>query len=151
MTTAYVPPSDFLKSLIDEDGPLTEPDVRRLIDLMQDTDDANRDWATLLLAQQEIDTAEVRQALVRAASDENEYVRGEAILGLSSLDKTVALPLLKNELSGQFASLQLFEAAILIADPSLAEYLEAFTDPSEDELLDKLVLEALLVCEKKAD
>lgn len=83
MTGRYEPPSEFLKALINDDAPLVggehaEANLRRLMDLTGDDHPANRDWATLLLAQHDIDTADVRQTLLRAADDENEYVRGEA-------------------------------------------------------------------------
>ncbi|MBA2636525.1 MAG: HEAT repeat domain-containing protein, partial [Sphingomonas sp.] len=89
-----------------------------LIALTRDEHSANRDWATLLLAQQDTDTAEVREALLGAAEDENEYVRAEAILGLAQRDKALALPLLQRELGHERVAVPLFEAAALVADPS---------------------------------
>lgn len=152
MTENYLPSSDFLKALIDDDASLVggdhaEANLARLIELMRDGDTANRDWATLLLAQQDIDTASVRNALLDAAEDENEYVRAEAILGLAQRDKALALPLLQRELSGDFVPVPLFEAASIVADPSLATDLRAFADPSGDDILDGLALEALHACE----
>ena len=72
MTERYVPNSDFLKALIDDDAPLVDGDhakanLARLIEMTADEDLANRDWATLLLAQQDIDTPTVRGALLAAA------------------------------------------------------------------------------------
>jgi HEAT repeat protein len=152
MTERYEPPSDFLKRLIEDDAPLlggehAEANLRHLIGMTTDANPANRDWATLLLAQQDIDSTDVREALLRAAEDENEYVRAEAILGLAQRDKAVALPLLQRELSGEFAPLPLFEAASLVADPSLAPQLRAFAEPSGNDFLDGLALEALQACE----
>ena len=152
MIERYAPPSKFLKALIDDDAPLVggahaEANLRRLIGMTSDAHPANRDWATLLLAQQDIDTPDVRGALLRAAGDENEYVRAEAILGLAQRDKTLALPLLQRELSGEFVPLPLFEAASIVAHPSLATDLRAFADPSGDEFLDGLALKALEACE----
>lgn len=151
MTERYEPPSDFLKDLMFEDVVLAgseeaETRLRRLIELTSDDQPANRDWATLLLSQQDIDTPEVRAALLRAAEDENEYVRGEAIVGLAERDKTLALPLLQRELAGRFATLQVFEAAAMVAHPSLAESLRTFIEPSDDEQLDRLALEAFHAC-----
>jgi HEAT repeat protein len=129
----YEPPSPFLQSLIADDAPLTgaeaEANRNRLMTLMRDEDAANRDWATLLLAQQDLDTHEVRQALLTAAEDENEYVRAEAILGLAQREKALALPLLRRELRHERVAVPLFEAAALVADPVLAEDLRDSPSP----------------------
>ena len=151
MTERYEPPSDFLKALID-DAPLiggehAEANLRHLIELTRDEHPANRDWATLLLAQQDLDTPDVREALLGAAEDANEYVRAEAILGLAQRDKALALPILQRELSGEFVPLPLFEAASIVAHPSLAPDLRAFAEPSGDDFLDGLAIEALRACE----
>ncbi|HEY0311973.1 MAG TPA: HEAT repeat domain-containing protein [Allosphingosinicella sp.] len=121
--------------LLDDDAPLTrdehgDANLHRLIGMTSDAHPANRDWATLLLAQQDIDTQEVREALLRAAQDENEFVRAEAILGLAQRDKALALPFLQRELSSESVPLPLFEAASIVADPLLAADLRAFTEPS---------------------
>jgi HEAT repeat protein len=155
MTERYEPPSEFLKALIDDDAPLNggehaEANLRRLVEMTRDENAANRDWATLLLAQQDIDTPEVRNALLGAAEDENEYVRAEAILGLAQRDKAQALPLLQRELSGGVVPLPLFEAAAIVAHPSLAADLRAFADPSGDDFLDGLAIDALRACEASA-
>lgn len=152
MTERYLPPSDFLKALIDDDAPLVggeyaEANLARLIEMTRDKDPANRDWATLLLAQQDTDTSTVRDALLCAAEDESEYVRAEAILGLAQRDKALALPFLQREVSGEFVALPLFEAASIVADTSLATDLRAFAEPSGDKVLDDLTLEALQACE----
>jgi hypothetical protein len=150
----YEPPSAFLKSLIDDDAPLTGPEGeshrRRLMTLMRDEHPANRDWATLLLAQQDLDTDEVRQALLSAAEDENEYVRAEAILGLAQRDRALALPLIRRELSHERVAVPLFEAAALVADPSLVDDLRDFSVPSDDAFLDELAAKALSACEAAA-
>jgi HEAT repeat protein len=147
----YEPPSDFLKFLIEDDASLSgddaETNLRRLISLTGDEHPANRDWATLILAQQDTDTAEVRQALLTAAEDENEHVRAEAILGLAQRDKASALPLLQRELRGDHVALPLFEAAALVADASLIDDLRAFANPSGDVFMNALAAKALQACE----
>jgi hypothetical protein len=147
----YEPPNAFLKSLIDDDALLTgekgECNRRHLMMLMCDEDAANRDWATLLLAQQDIDTNEVRQALLAAAEDENEYVRAEAILGLAQRNKALALPLIRRELDSERVAVPLFEAAAFVADPSLVDRLRDFTEPSDDGFLDELAAKALDACQ----
>jgi HEAT repeat protein len=67
-----------------------------------------------LLAQRDIDATDVREALLTAAQDENEYVRAEAILGLAERDHPLALPLLRWELSNERIAVPLFEAAALV-------------------------------------
>jgi hypothetical protein len=147
----YEPPSDFLKFLIEDDASLSGDDadanLHRLISLTRDEHPANRDWATLILAQQDADTADVRQALLAAAEDDNEYVRAEAILGLAQRDTASALPLLQRELGGDRVALPLFEAAALVADASLIDDLRAFANPSGDAFMDELATKALQACE----
>jgi HEAT repeats len=58
----------------------------------EDNDRSNRDWACLLLSQQDVDTDEVRNALMAAASDGDQYVRAEAILGLAQRSTELATP-----------------------------------------------------------
>lgn len=152
MTDRYEPPSGFLRALISNDASLgwgtnAKENLRRLIDMTDDAHPTNRNWATLLLAQQNINTPDVRKALLRAAEDEDEYVRAEAILGLAQRDKELALPLVQRELSGEFVLLPLLEAASIVADPSLAPDLRAFLEPSNNDFLDGLAREALAACE----
>ena len=152
MASPYLPSSAFLKALIDDDAPLVggahaDANLARLIDMTRDRDPANRDWATLLLAQQDIDTSIVRDALISAAEDEHEYVRAEAILGLAQRDKALALPLLQRELRGELVAMPLFEAAALVADPSLADDLREFANASDVGFLDQLATKALAACE----
>jgi hypothetical protein len=150
----YEPPDAFLKSLIGDDAPLAGKDaagnVARVMALMRDKHPANRDWATLLLAQQDLDTKEVREALLTAAEDENEYVRAEAILGLAQRDRTLALPLIRRELGRERVAVPLFEAAALAADPSLVEDLRDFAVPCGHASLDELAAKALSACEAAA-
>ena len=151
MTEGYLPPSDFLKALVDDDAPLSGPDADanlcRLLALMRDELPANRDWATFLLAQQDLDSDAIRTALLAAAEDENDFVRAEAILGLAQRDKALALPLLRRELGRAHAAVPLFEAAEIVADPSLVEDLRDFAMPSDDASLDEMAGKALIACE----
>ncbi|WP_084385132.1 HEAT repeat domain-containing protein [Novosphingobium naphthalenivorans] len=103
MKTRYLPSSDFLPAIINEDAPFNEGNfgernLERLIGMTRDPDTANRDWATLLLSQLKLDRPDVREALIAAAADEAFEVRGEAILGIAQLDQSAALPLLRKEL-----------------------------------------------------
>ena len=155
MNERYEPPSDFLKALIVDNAPLVGGEhavgnLLRLVDMTRDELPANRDWATLLLAQQDIDSADVREALLHAADDENEYVRAEAILGLAQRDKAAALPFLQRELAGEHVPLPLFEAASIVAHSSLVADLRAFAELSGDDFVDSLALQAIEACERAA-
>lgn len=148
----YEPPSEFLKHLMGRFETPSDPDsdhevLARLIELTRDQDPANRDWATLLLWQQGKDTLEVRTALVTAAEDENASVRAEAIRGLAELSPELALPFVRKALTSDFASAPIFEAAAIVANPSLVNDLRAFAEPSGDDYLDHLTRKALAACE----
>lgn len=151
MEEPYLPPSDFLRAIINEEvlfdqGAFGESNLIRLIAMTRDLDVANRDWATLLLSQLNLDRPEVRDALFEASSDTNLNVRAEAILGLAQLDPATALPFVKNELKGDRVTMPLLEAVILTADPSLIPDLQAFSEPSDNEFLDELVADAITAC-----
>ncbi|HEV2078838.1 MAG TPA: HEAT repeat domain-containing protein [Allosphingosinicella sp.] len=151
MDERYEPPSHFLKSIIRDEvtftGAFGEENVAKLIEMTRDPDRANRDWAALLLSHVELDTQEVRDALLAAAKDEDEYVRGEAILGLAQRDPALALPLIHAALQEEIVCLQIFEAAAVAAHPSLIESLRDFTD-GEDHI-DQLARDALAACEAR--
>ena len=152
MTERYEPPSFFLRAVIADAVPLAgspegEANLGRLIAMTRDPEVANRDWAVLLLSQQETDTPQVRSALLEAARDSDEIVRAEAILGIALRDPALALPLLQEALAGPRASAPLFEAAVLVAHPSLAHDLRAFAEPSDNAFLDERAAEALAACE----
>jgi hypothetical protein len=153
MTERYEPASDFLKAVIAEEVPLSgsafaDANMRQLIAMTRDHDLSNRDWATMLLASEEADTPEVREALLLAANDENDIVRAEALAGIAQRDRSVALPLVLKALSGEQVSMAVFEAAALIADPALVDVLRPWTEPSEDAWLDERARNALAACEK---
>jgi hypothetical protein len=153
MTERYEPTSDFLKAVIAEEVPLSgsafaDANMRQLIAMTRDLDVSNRDWATMLLASEDADTPEIREALLLAAHDENDVVRAEALAGIAQRDRGLALPLALKELSGEQVAMAVFEAAALIADPALVEVLRPWTEPSDDEWLDRLACDALAACEK---
>jgi hypothetical protein len=153
MADRYEPPSEFLKAILDDQVPLTgsefaDTNLRRLIEMTRDEHPANRDWATFLLAADEdLDTPEIRNALLAAAEDESGIVRAEAILGLAERDKNLALPLLQRELAYESVWAPIFEAAKVVAAPSLADPLRNFAIPSGSANIDELALEALTACE----
>ncbi|KQM21387.1 hypothetical protein [Novosphingobium sp. Leaf2] len=155
MTERYEPASDFLRAIIAEEVPLSgslfaDANMRQLVAMTRDEDLSNRDWATMLLASEEADTPEIREALISAANDDDDTVRAEALLGIARRDCGIALPLVLKELAGERVSMPVFEAAELIADPVLVNLLRPWTEPSDDEWLDQLARNALAACEEGA-
>ena len=151
----YSPPSDFLCSIVAEDVPLSgspfaEANLCRLILLTGDPDHANRDWATFLLAQSEIDTPEVRAALLKVAYANDDIVRDEALSGLAQRDPTLALPLVQEALRGKNITGPALEAAELCAHPSLIADLRVWAEPSDGAHVDERAAEALAACLKAA-
>ncbi|WP_404710315.1 HEAT repeat domain-containing protein [Sphingomonas sp. MMS24-J13] len=151
MSEDYYPASDFLNAIIGGDVALTgnafaDENLRHLIRMTKDDEPTNRDWATLLLSQQEVDTPEVREALLNALSDPEEIVRAEALLGLAQRDTKLALPYAISALSSDCVSVPVFEAAALIADAALVEHVRPWAEASGDAWIDKLAQEALQAC-----
>ena len=97
--------------------------IQTLIDLTTDTDTDVRDWATFALGSQiETDTPAIRAALVARLTDENDVVRGEAMVGLARRhDSRMVEPLLAElaELRKSWPGDLLLEAAAEIGDARL--------------------------------
>jgi HEAT repeat protein len=151
MSEDYYPSSDFLNAILAGNAPLigsyfADENLRRLIELIRDDDLSNRDWATMLLAQQDIDTPQVRDALLAAVADQEEIVRAEALLGLAQRDTKLALPHAISALSGGCVSVPVFEAVALIADKSLVELVRPWVEASGDAWIDGLARKALQAC-----
>lgn len=146
----YFANSDSLARLAAQDDPfggaLGAANLTEVIGFLDDADEVNRDWAAFMLALSGPDTKQVHDALLRAADDEAEIVRAEAIWGLAQRDKARALPLIKRELRSDSVTVPLLEAAELVADASLTELLEPFTKPSADKFLDDTALAAFHAC-----
>ena len=148
----YRPTSDFLRMVANDEVPLTgsewaEQNLRLLISFTRDLDVSNRDWATMLLAQQEIDTADVRQALLSAAEDGDVDVRAEALQGLAERDKQLALPLVERELARDECGYGALEAARLIAHPALTSGLRNWEGKFSESWWNDLVRDAITACE----
>jgi HEAT repeat protein len=149
----YEPPSDFLKAVIAEEVPLSggefaDANLHQLIELTHDPDRANRDWAVPLLAQSGGNTPTVRAALLEAANDGDDVVRGEAVLGLANRDREVALPFVQAALKGDTITVPIFEAAAICAHPSLIPDLRVLAERSNQSYIDRLAADALAVCEQ---
>ena len=74
MNEPYLPKSHFIWMAAEGDVPLAgspegAANLALLIAFTRDPDVSNRDWATMTLAMQEIDTPQVREALIAAADD----------------------------------------------------------------------------------
>ena len=131
-------------SLAGEDG---TKNIRKLIAFTMDDDPINRNWAAVLLSQQDIDTEDVRGALfTQASEDSSAAARAEAILGLAQRAPDLALPLIKRELASGQVTAPFFKAAELIADKSLIVDLCGYASPSGNTHLDGLALDALHAC-----
>lgn len=130
-------------------GAFAEANLARLIELTADPDDSNRDWATMLLVQSEIDTPEVRAALWRAADDPHVDTRCEALVGLAVLEPAFALPRVRAMLEAEEIYRMTIEAAALLGDPSLVPLLEAWAEAlagDDDKWFLSTLTDALQTC-----
>lgn len=128
--------------------------VAALVLLSSDEDEDVRDWATFGLGSLlDLDTPEIRSALLARVDDENLDARDEAIVGLARRKAPEALDLVRRELEEGVCSDLIFEAAEVLGDPSLRPLLlarrEDWTDEDEDALGSYLDA-ALLACTPKS-
>ncbi len=94
--------------------------VPSLIERSSDVDDEVRNWATFGLAEMtEVDTPELRAALVRRLDDPHDEVRGEALVGLAARGDVRVLEPLRRALTARPVSILAVEAARLLGDPAL--------------------------------
>lgn len=154
MEKPYLPSSSFLLAVKDDlvdfsDGLAGRKNLKELITLTQDSDQSNRDWATFLLSELEVDTDEVRAALLKGVKDPDIAVRSEAIRGLAIRDRALALPFVREALSSRVVYAPVLEAAEIVADPTLVDDLRCFADASDNPYLDALARDALNACSVK--
>ena len=152
MNEPYVPKSDFIWMVVDEEVSLTgsvaaDHNLQLLIGFTRDQDKSNRDWATMALGMYGPATDEVRDALLAAADDEDADVRGEAIEALARRDVKLALPLVKRELQRVPCGCGVFRAAGIVADRSLVELLKPYDFKSAAPWIDSDIREAIAACE----
>lgn len=126
---------------------MADQNLRLLIAYTRDADVTNRDWATMVLATQAPDTAEVRAALLAATEDEDACVRGEALQGLAERDKAIALPLLRRELMRDECGYATFQAAGDLRDPSLLDGLRPWAGRGGAPWIDQTIEAAIAGCE----
>ena len=132
-------------------GPEGDANLALLIAFTRDADVSNRDWATMTLAMQGIDTPEVRAALVAAAEDSDCCVRGEALEGLADRDRDLALPLLRRELMRNECGYATFKAAHSIADHSLLGGLKSWKGRGGAPWINDTIEDAIAACELRSD
>lgn len=117
--------------------------INKLIDLTNDAIADVRDWATFALGTQtELDTPEVRQALLARLEDDDEETRNEAIIGLARRKDERIIPVLMAEFEKEYVSASALEAAQLSGFPELHSYLISLQGKLEGctDLLEKAVL-----------
>ncbi len=152
MDEPYLPKSDFIWMAANDEIPLTgseqaDHNLRLLIALMRDPDVSNRDWATMTLAMQDLDTPDVREALLASADDVDVIVRAEALEGLAQRDKELALPLVEQELLRDECGYGTFRAAEIIGHRSLLPGLCQWRGRTGASWIDNTVEEAIRACE----
>lgn len=152
----YEPTSGFLIDVVNEVVPLSgseyaEHNLRRVIDHLTDAEAVNRHWAALILGDPDLDSPIIREALLTAATtDCSPLVKAEALRGLAQLSPALALPHVHHALLADSVLLNVFEAAGIIADPSLVDVLRQWATPSDDPWVDDVVQEAIAACERGA-
>src|SRR5207244_4093672 len=100
--------------------------VGGLIRLSVDEDRDVRDWATFGLASlTDLDTPELREALLARVSEKEAEIRREALIGLARRRHPEALGLVRAELDCPFEGDWPIEAAELLGDASLYPALQA--------------------------
>ncbi len=121
-----------------------------LIELTRDPDAQVRDWATFALGSQvEVDTPELRGALVERLSDEDDDTRAEAFIGLAQRGDCRVIPILSKELASGSVGRLAVEAAGLLGDPPLYAGLIALKDWWD--LDDALLGEAIRACSPRPE
>ena len=100
--------------------------IETLIELTKDRETHVRDWATFALGVQvEVDTPELRDALVERLADEDANTRAEAMVGLAERGDRRMLPALREELTSGSVGTLVVEAAALIRETQLHPLLVA--------------------------
>lgn len=94
--------------------------IEGLIELSKDDDEEVRNWATFGLGTQiETNSPEICNALLARLSEENQEIRGEALVGLARRKHPDAIKYIIKELNGQVVNVLILEAAALLESPEL--------------------------------
>ncbi|NOK17244.1 HEAT repeat domain-containing protein [Corallococcus carmarthensis] len=123
--------------------------LQALIQLSRDPDETVREWATFTLGSQarEVDTPELREALVDRLSEAHPKIRGEALLGLALRKDARALEPLRRVLEDGVVTTLDVEAAQALEDvsllPLLLEHREGFDAEEADPEFLAVLFEAI--------
>ena len=119
--------------------------IEALIELTRDPEAHVREWATFALGTQvEVDTPDLRDALMERVADNDDDTRCEALVGLARRGDRRVLPALQSSLSSDSVCSMEVEAAALIGDPLLLKELVALREWWD---VDKALLdEAIRAC-----
>jgi len=119
--------------------------VRWLIGLTRDSADHVRDWATFALGTQtDLDTVEIRSALVDRLSDPDDDTRAEALMGLARRRDRRVIASLEQELCSDCVGTLAVEAAEEIGAPEL--YVPLVELRSWWDVAPELLERAILAC-----
>ena len=101
--------------------------LNTLIELTRDQCTRVRTWATFAFRSglEELDSPEIRDALLARTDDEDSEVRGEALIGLAQRNDPRVIEKIRRELEQPLEGDWVFEAADLMADASLLPLLES--------------------------
>ncbi len=92
--------------------------IEALIELTRDPEAHVREWATFALGTQvEVDTPDLRDALMERVADNDDDTRCEALVGLARRGDRRVLPALQSSLASDSVCSMEVEAAALIGDP----------------------------------
>lgn len=124
--------------------------VETLITLTRDPDDDIRNWATFSIGSQtDLDTPDLRDALLARATDRHDETRGEALVGLARRSDARVLLSLVKELKAASVGTLAVEAARDLGAPECIKPLKdlrSWWDVDED-----LLAEAIESCSKTVD
>jgi HEAT repeat protein len=113
----------------------TEPEiVRALLELTDDEDGDIRDYALFGLNELELDSDEIRAAMLRHVDDPDTSAAGEALVGLARRHDERGIEPLKHYLSTRMNAVGSYglEAATVYADPRLLSSLETLRENGRD-------------------
>lgn len=125
-----------------------------LVQLTRDANGRVRDWACFSLGSLEVDSDEVREALVARLDDEDVEARCEALAALAALGDSRVVPYLLDRIETDSIYMLELQAAASISDPVLYPGLKALqerwalSDPDPE--FDPLMEFALCRCHPKA-
>jgi HEAT repeat protein len=118
--------------------------IKTKIEMSSDQDELVRDWATCGLGKIDVDSPEIRAALIARVSDEDEITRGEALVGLARRKDARAIEPLVKELERYYEAEHVdysIEAAEEFAHPRLLPVLKALKElaDADDTRLDEAI------------